>query len=1009
MARNETSRLKITIDIDKATGKILQFNQTLGNTEKKVKQTGGAMSQLATQTNAAGQSAAASAVNFQTFSMGLLNLSTSAVQTYTSISNLARAQNRAEMSIIAVARAEDLLANKQERANAMVQSGTAGGQKYVNILREIETAEADLLVKKDKMKIEQDAVNDVYMLFGANIANVAISSMQTIAVMDKNQIILTKAKTVAQRLSNLSIFNASKASLAHTAVMYKSATANLVATTTTTKLTFAVKRLTLATKAFVTSNPILIAAMAAAGAALVIYESNFLGVKDAIHGTTEETKSFKEGLDEARAGVEGLDGSMKDLDSTAKFKLPESIGEARAALVRYRDEMDQDIVSAINLAAANKAVASSIDEVQKKTTNNQSLNFLLGSGIIPTAAAEEMPISSLGYVPPIQSTPSTRFKYKLNDFGHTIKVPMTTAEVAAEDNAADRAAYLASLPEIPFFTMNNEYSKWYRSQEKRSDIHAWQTTNRLDDMPQHLRDEEFAAYSVGLTLKQYLDKEADGTLEKYIELYEKTQYGEYITRYASDPAFRQSISDQKRLEQSLRKYETPLDYTAEQAKIAGDREQAEIDKKKRAAPAERLLLSKLANKIYQEQFGSFYSPSGIGTGFNPKQYTNLVRQQAAQQGIDMSKFENVIMNGINLSTGEEVKTLREKAGYEYPDKPKMEDLVKGMIGRTSGVYKKDEMSDVMKMMLSKGTPDFDYNPMEERLAVMAEFGVDVGMAGGREEAIRMRTMQNLLGIRDKAISPFLVRPNQTYLSSGETIQYGVDQFGNRTIETIGGKRNIDMSAYEKLRLGVITEEEFEYINQATSAFASSAISQAQQYADSILNKPAEDDPHGQFQTQDSPAANQAAEGRAQWLGRMTWYKEQNRNYTVSRGGSGHSIVNHYVRNAVNDEDRQAMTNLANSHDQQVREYGEEAFERGKDLDILWLRKQTENQAKALSSSISMRVTAERATALEFGNQLGISQNEALTILRDKSQGEQTLNDMLAYQMRLDAMSNGVVS
>ena len=119
---------------------------------------------------------------------------------------------------------------------------------------------------------------------------------------------------------------------------------------------------------------------------------------------------------------------------------------------------------------------------------------------------------------------------------------------------------------------------------------------------------------------------------------------------------------------------------------------AEIDKKKRAAPAERLLLSKLANKIYQEQFGSFYSPSGIGTGFNPKQYTNLVRQQAAQQGIDMSKFENVIMNGINLSTGEEVKTMREKAGYEYPDKPKMEDLVKGMIGTTSGIYKKDEMS-----------------------------------------------------------------------------------------------------------------------------------------------------------------------------------------------------------------------------------------------------------------------------------------------------------------------------
>ena len=88
MARNEVSRLKITIDIDKATGKILQFNQTLGNTEKKVQQTGQAMRNMSAATNQAGQSAAASAVNFQTFGMGLLNLSTSTVQTLTSISNL---------------------------------------------------------------------------------------------------------------------------------------------------------------------------------------------------------------------------------------------------------------------------------------------------------------------------------------------------------------------------------------------------------------------------------------------------------------------------------------------------------------------------------------------------------------------------------------------------------------------------------------------------------------------------------------------------------------------------------------------------------------------------------------------------------------------------------------------------------------------------------------------------------------------------------------------------------
>ena len=998
MARNETSRLKITIDIDKATGKIIQFNQTLGNTEKKVQQTGQAMRNMSAATNQAGQSAAASAVNFQTFGMGLLNLSTSTVQTLTSISNLDRAVNRHKMSVIAVARAQDLLANKEERLRTLVEAGNGATQKAINLKKELATATADLTVKKEKEKIEAGAVNDVYMLFGANIANVVISSMQTIAVMDKKQVVLNTAKTATQKLYNLSIFNASKASLAHTAVMYKSATANLVATTTTAKLTLAVKRLTLATKAFMMSNPILIAALVAGTAALAAYETNFMGLKDAIHGTTEETKTFKEEVEGTRNSIEGLDGAMNDLSSTSSFKLPTSIGEARAALVRYRAELNEASTAALNLAGSNHLAAKSMDEVQKKTTNNKALNFLLGLGTIPTAEAMEMPISSLGYVPPIQSTPSVRFKYGLNDFGHTIKIPMTTAQVAAEDNAVEKAAYLASLPEMPFFTMNNEYSKWYKSQEKRSDIYSWQKTNRLDDMPQHLRDEEFAAYSVGLTLKQYLDKQADGTLEKYIEAYSKDQYGQYIESYAYDPAFRQSVLDQKTLEQSLNVYKTPLDYTAEQAKLAGDREQAEIDKKKRAAPAERLLLSSLANKIYQEQFSSFYSPSGIGTGFNPKQYTNLVRQQAAKQGIDMSKFENVIMNGINLSTGEEVKTLREKAGYEYPDKPKMEDLVKGMIGRTSGVYKKDEMSDVMKMMLSKGTPDFDYNPMEERLAVMAEFGVDVGMAGGREEAIRMRDMQNLLGIRDKAVSPFLVRPNQTYLSSD-------------------GSRNIDMSAYEKLRLGVITEEEFDYINEHTSSSTMRAIQNAQQYAASITQTSFTEgvtrDERGRIideNRQKVPAAFQAAHGQAQWLGRMTWYKEQNKHRTVRTGGSGSGLVARYSGVSLTSEDHEAFRTLGASHDNQVQQYGQEAFDSGKDIHLGWLIKQTENRAKALAASIGARIAAEELKAKQFRDQgLGLSQQEALSILRDKAQGEQTLSDILLFQQRLDAMSSGVVS
>ena len=101
--------------------------------------------------------------------------------------------------------------------------------------------------------------------------------------------------------------------------------------------------------------------------------------------------------------------------------------------------------------------------------------------------------------------------------------------------------------------------------------------------------------------------------------------------------------------------------------------------------------------------------------------------------------------------------------------------------------------------------------------------------------------------------------------------------------------------------------------------------------------------------------------------------------------------------------------MAASHDSQVREYGKEAFERGKTINLTWLIHSTQAKAKALNASISARIAAERSLALQLGGQIGISQTEALVILRDQAQGEQTLRDMAAFQMRLDAMSSGVVS
>ena len=144
---------------------------------------------------------------------------------------------------------------------------------------------------------------------------------------------------------------------------------------------------------------------------------------------------------------------------------------------------------------------------------------------------------------------------------------------------------------------------------------------------------------------------------------------------------------------------------------------------------------------------------------------------------------------------------------------------------------------------------------------------------------------------------------------------------------------------------------------------------------------------------------------------MTWRKEQARNKTQASSGEN---VRYWVERAVGaqnltTEDNAAIQALQTSHNQQANELGQRAFETGRSINGLGLRLSTQAAAKALGASIALRIQAERAMALEFGNQLGISQNEALQILRDKSQGEQTLNDMLAYQQRLDAMSNGVVS
>jgi hypothetical protein len=285
--------------------------QTIRTLEASVRKLGGTMiktgadaQRMSTQLNTSGTNAAASAVNFQTATQGALNLSTAMVQTFTSISNLDRANNRAKMSIIAVARAEDLLNNKKQRLKEMTEAGTTAGGKYANMQREIATATFDLTVKQEKQVIEQGAVNDIYMLFATNIANVTISSLQTITILYGHERSAKLASNAARKIGNFLHWEEVRASLAtqrataiETAMKLNNANATNVQAT-------AMQRLALATRTFMSSNPILLALMIGSTAAFAIHESNILKTKDAYNELTGAEKDFESQVKEGRDGLE---------------------------------------------------------------------------------------------------------------------------------------------------------------------------------------------------------------------------------------------------------------------------------------------------------------------------------------------------------------------------------------------------------------------------------------------------------------------------------------------------------------------------------------------------------------------------------------------------------------------------------------------------------------------------------------------------------------------------------
>jgi len=310
--RNAAINFNINVGNPQALSKLnMDMNKFETSSERAGTKSSMAMDKFGNSVSEASKKSAAAAVNFQTMGQGMLNLSTAGVQTFTSFSNLDRALNRAEASVVGLQRAEDLLARKQLALDMAIEQGGKGSRKARLAADELSTAYADLAVKTDKMKIEQAAVLDVQLLFIANIANVAISSLMiyrtafegvTLSIIRSK--ISTVAHTIATKLNNFALRQS--AVTATTAKISMTGLAIGIGSTTAATITLkgAVRSL------LITLGPIA-AVIVGISLAMQGYEENWGGMKDAINGflgiQEEATDAIKDGTEHIYEAVDGTD------------------------------------------------------------------------------------------------------------------------------------------------------------------------------------------------------------------------------------------------------------------------------------------------------------------------------------------------------------------------------------------------------------------------------------------------------------------------------------------------------------------------------------------------------------------------------------------------------------------------------------------------------------------------------------------------------------------------------
>lgn len=249
-----------------------------------------------------GQAAQKASVDLKGMTLSMVGLATTTVGVVTSLSNLDRAAARVEKAEIAVQRIEDQIASTRAVLNRLTSQGKTATEQYQVQTDRLATALADLKVKQQDVKLQQDALSDTQVLFATTIINTTINSLFLMRAAFGD---LTKAQLV-----NIGVSIKSRLAAIATSLGFKGMAGSAVgASSAVAGLNVQITLLE--------RHPIVLALIAGLAVGFVAWETNVLGLRDALGNLLgKEMLPFSESLRLMTDQILGTDEATKQLNKT---------------------------------------------------------------------------------------------------------------------------------------------------------------------------------------------------------------------------------------------------------------------------------------------------------------------------------------------------------------------------------------------------------------------------------------------------------------------------------------------------------------------------------------------------------------------------------------------------------------------------------------------------------------------------------------------------------------------